>query len=154
MGDAKHGPIDHIVETDSTGDLARILGGPRRLRTNSIHHQAVRTPGEGFRVVARVRDRETGKEIVEATEASNALTFQWHPELASDRSEADVSILKAVKRRAELCKLVREARESGKSTSSSALATRMLAADTPVFLPSDFVWSKRGLRQQLSPSAR
>ena len=52
--------------------------------TNSYHHQAVKTPGEGFTVTGVLHDSTTGKDAIEATEAPNAITVQWHPETAAD----------------------------------------------------------------------
>ena len=75
--DARH---PAAVEGDSL--LARIVG-PGALDTNSSHHQAVREPGEGLRVVARTRDG-----IIEAVEEPTPGRFflgvQWHPERIRD----------------------------------------------------------------------
>jgi putative glutamine amidotransferase len=52
--------------------------GRRRLRVNSLHHQAIRRPGQGLRVVARDRDRLC--QAVEGDAGCAILGVQWHPE--------------------------------------------------------------------------
>ncbi len=50
----------------------------RKLRVNSLHHQAIREPGNGLRVVGRDLDR-----IVQAVESDSErriIGVQWHPE--------------------------------------------------------------------------
>lgn len=50
----------------------------RRIRVNSLHHQAVDLPGEGLRAVGHDRD-----EIVQAIESESGwpiIGVQWHPE--------------------------------------------------------------------------
>ena len=81
-------PVTHVVTIEADSLLARIVGpepastvgeagGP--LETNSRHHQAVREPGRGMRVVARSEDG-----LIEATESEDrgrfVLGVQWHAE--------------------------------------------------------------------------
>ena len=81
-------PITHVVTIEADSLLAEIVGpepastageagGP--LRTNSRHHQAVREPGRGMRVVARSADG-----LIEAIESEDRRRFvlgvQWHAE--------------------------------------------------------------------------
>jgi putative glutamine amidotransferase len=78
-GRARH-PV--TVEPDSL--LSRIVGaGP--LEVNSTHHQAVREPGRGMRVVARSPDG-----IIEGIEDPAPgrffLAVQWHPEDLTDEA--------------------------------------------------------------------
>jgi putative glutamine amidotransferase len=49
----------------------------KQLRVNSLHKQAIATPGEGLNIVARDQD-----DLVQAVEASQGFTLgvQWHPE--------------------------------------------------------------------------
>jgi putative glutamine amidotransferase len=57
--------------------VARVCG-KTRLRVNSLHHQAVKDPGEDLVVVGRDLD-----EIVQAVESSSQrriIGVQWHPE--------------------------------------------------------------------------
>lgn len=56
--------------------LAGILGTDS-VQVNSLHHQAVKEPGEGLRVCARAKDG-----VVEAVESTDGLWLgvQWHPE--------------------------------------------------------------------------
>ena len=51
---------------------------PRPLRVNSFHHQAVKAPGDKFRVVAKATDGII--EAIESTEFKSILGVQWHPE--------------------------------------------------------------------------
>jgi putative glutamine amidotransferase len=81
-------PVTHVVTIEADSLLARIVGpepastageagGP--LETNSRHHQAVREPGRGMRVVARSADG-----LIEAVESEDrgrfVLGVQWHAE--------------------------------------------------------------------------
>jgi len=81
-------PATHVVTIEADSLLARIVGlepastageagGP--LDANSRHHQAVRKPGRGMRVVARSTDG-----LIEAVESEDrgrfVLGVQWHAE--------------------------------------------------------------------------
>ena len=69
--------IVHPVAVEPGSQLARILG-ERDFGVNSAHHQAVRIPGEGLRVVATAPDG-----VIEALELEDypfCLSVQWHPE--------------------------------------------------------------------------
>jgi len=74
----KQRPITHVVTMEADSLLARIVG-PSPLETNSRHHQAVREPGRGMRVVARSADG-----LIEAIESEDrgrfVLGVQWHAE--------------------------------------------------------------------------
>ncbi len=64
-----------LLQADST--LARVCAR-QRLRVNSLHHQAIKQPGDGLRITGLDRD-----EIVQAVESSAGrpiLGVQWHPE--------------------------------------------------------------------------
>jgi putative glutamine amidotransferase len=66
------------VHLDQGSRIAEIVG-TTTLAVNSIHHQAVDTPGAGFRIVGRAEDG-----VVEAIEYEDEswqlLAVQWHPE--------------------------------------------------------------------------
>jgi putative glutamine amidotransferase len=70
--------IDHDVHIEPSSALARLLG-VTHLPTNSLHHQAVRTPAPDLRAVAWTDDG-----VVEALDAGFEHPFfycvQWHPE--------------------------------------------------------------------------
>ena len=68
----------HYVDVLPDSRLAAITG-KTRLLTNSHHHEAVRTPGNGLRVAASTADGVT--EAVEGTGENWILGVQWHPEL-------------------------------------------------------------------------
>ena len=67
----------HKVEIEPGSRLAGILG-THTLRTNSLHHQAIRQPAPGLKVVGRAEDG-----VIEAVELPGkriAIGVQWHPE--------------------------------------------------------------------------
>ena len=69
--------LAHTVEIEQGSRLAEILG-TRKLRTNSLHHQAIRQPAPALEVVARAED-----DVIEAVELPGkrfAIGVQWHPE--------------------------------------------------------------------------
>jgi len=77
-GGKERPPARHAVAIEPGSLLARIVG-PEPLQTNSTHHQAIREPGQGMRIVARCGDG-----ILEAIEDAAGGKFflgvQWHPE--------------------------------------------------------------------------
>ncbi|MCP8970701.1 gamma-glutamyl-gamma-aminobutyrate hydrolase family protein [Ectobacillus ponti] len=68
----------HWVTVDPASRLYEIVG-EKRIRVNSLHHQAIDSLGQGLRVVAAASDG-----IIEAVEHTDASAFllglQWHPE--------------------------------------------------------------------------
>ncbi len=93
----------HDVGIEAGTRLAGIAGVDR-LPVNSLHHQAVDTPGAGLRAVAWAEDG-----VVEAIESiwPRMIGVQWHPELLPGRqghddlfrwlvAEADVPVVTAV----------------------------------------------------------
>ena len=64
------------VRLEPGSRVARICGR-EQLRVNSLHHQAIKNPGEGLRVVGRDLD-----EITQAVESDDRpiIGVQWHPE--------------------------------------------------------------------------
>ncbi len=69
--------LAHTVEIEPGSRLARILG-THKLRTNSLHHQAIRQPAPALDVVAYAEDGVI--EAVEQPEKRFAIGVQWHPE--------------------------------------------------------------------------
>lgn len=72
------------VKIEHGSRLARMLGAETS-RVNSLHHQAVKTLGDGFVVSARDRD-----EIVQGIESIDEplrLGVQWHPEYMPQRQD-------------------------------------------------------------------
>ncbi len=70
----------HPVQLDPDSKIARELGAI--LWVNSLHHQAVATPGQGLRVIG-----VSPQGVIEATELEGhpfAVTVQWHPEMLRD----------------------------------------------------------------------
>jgi putative glutamine amidotransferase len=63
------------LEPDSV--IATVCGRSH-LRVNSLHHQAIRDPGQGLHVVGRDLDRIT--QAVECVTGRQIIGVQWHPE--------------------------------------------------------------------------
>ena len=68
----QHSPV-HAVDAVTGSAAAAALGGATEV--NSIHHQAVATPGPLLSVTATAPDG-----VIEAVEAPGVLGIQWHPE--------------------------------------------------------------------------
>ncbi|MGA7911305.1 MAG: gamma-glutamyl-gamma-aminobutyrate hydrolase family protein [Candidatus Dormiibacterota bacterium] len=69
--------LAHSLEIEPGTILTRVAGATR-IQVNSLHHQAIREPGTGLRVVARSSDG-----LIEGVEASGhrfAIGIQCHPE--------------------------------------------------------------------------
>lgn len=66
----------HEVSIEEGSRLAGLLG-TTSVRTNTMHHQAIKDAGKGFTVVGRAKDG-----VVEAIEHENGcwIAVQWHPE--------------------------------------------------------------------------
>jgi putative glutamine amidotransferase len=67
----------HTVDIIPNTRLAAVLG-VQELRVNSMHHQAVKVPGQELVVSASARDGVI--EAVEITSAPFVIGVQWHPE--------------------------------------------------------------------------
>jgi putative glutamine amidotransferase len=74
----------HDVDIEPGSRCAEILG-VTRLKTNSLHHQAIDRLGDGVRVVARADDGTV--EAIEVDGAPAVMGVQWHPELLRHRDE-------------------------------------------------------------------
>jgi putative glutamine amidotransferase len=75
----------HTIDIVPDTRLAAILG-MLEMRVNSLHHQAVKVPGQGMVVSASARDG-----VIEAVELSGrpfVLGVQWHPEQLFSEDEA------------------------------------------------------------------
>ena len=71
----------HAISLEAGTRTAAAVGDPPS-PVNSLHHQAVATPGGGLRVSGRASDG-----VIEAIESSGsgfAIGVQWHPEKLSD----------------------------------------------------------------------
>jgi len=75
--DADRSEQTHSVEVEEDSLLYQIYG-QKKLFVNSFHHQAVREPGEKFRVVAKSSDHLI--EAMESSEYKPIIGVQWHPE--------------------------------------------------------------------------
>ena len=68
--------LAHTVEIEPGSRLAEILG-THKLRTNSLHHQAIRQPAPALEVVAHAEGGVIG--AVELPGKRFAIGVQWHP---------------------------------------------------------------------------
>lgn len=75
--DADRSEPTHSVDVVEDSTLYNIYG-ETLLHVNSFHHQAVREPGDKFRVVARSKDGIV--EAMESAEYKSIVGVQWHPE--------------------------------------------------------------------------
>ena len=77
-------PRDKVHEmTVEEGSLLHRITGLTRFGVNSRHHQAIKVPGAGLKVIAHAPDG-----LIEAVELPGkrfVLGVQWHPEALSDR---------------------------------------------------------------------
>ncbi len=89
-GDGRLAPCGHEVAVEGGSVLAATLGR-RRLSVNSYHHQAVREPGAGVRIVARAPDGVV--EAIELPARRFVLGLQWHLELMLGQDAGAEAIL-------------------------------------------------------------
>jgi putative glutamine amidotransferase len=73
-------PVDHMVRIQDDSRLAALVG-QNTIRVASWHHQAIRAPGRGLRVVAQAPDDTI--EAVEMPGNPGLMAVQWHPELTA-----------------------------------------------------------------------
>lgn len=83
--DAGRGEPTHTVEIDPQSVLYTLYN-TERLAVNSLHHQAVRTPGSRFKVCATAPDGVI--EAIESSEHKAVIGVQWHPEWLEDSGPA------------------------------------------------------------------
>ncbi len=62
----------------SEGSRLAALCKRRKIRVNSLHHQAIREPGQGLAIVGR--DLDDLCQAIECTEGRAIIGVQWHPE--------------------------------------------------------------------------
>jgi putative glutamine amidotransferase len=83
--------IQHTVEVEPGSGLAQLskvaLSDENIITVNSSHHQAIATPGDALRVVAR-SPQDSIIEAVEGTADGHwVLGVQWHPERTFEKNE-------------------------------------------------------------------
>ena len=82
----------HAIRIDSGSRVAQ-MAQALEAQVNSSHHQAIREPGRGLRVVARAPDGVI--EAVEWTGDTNWVTgVQWHPERMADAESLAGSVFR------------------------------------------------------------
>ncbi len=82
----------HTVDIDVNSRLGEILGTPQ-VRTNSFHHQTVKSVGEGLVVTGRTKDGTI--EAMEHILYPWLISVQFHPELMTKEHEGSQKIFKA-----------------------------------------------------------
>jgi putative glutamine amidotransferase len=130
------------VELVSRTQFRRIVG-KRSVLTNSSHHQAVKAPGIGFKIAGTVRDPESRVRTIEATEAKNALTVQWHPEALKQRAAGD-RLFDTLIHRAEIYRMTKAARSAGRFD-VERIVDQMKAHPRYRFMSEDYSWARRTL---------
>ncbi|HLO01721.1 MAG TPA: gamma-glutamyl-gamma-aminobutyrate hydrolase family protein [Symbiobacteriaceae bacterium] len=80
--------------TVEPGSLLGRLTGVQEIGVNSIHHQAVRSLSERFRVVARAADGTV--EAYEAPGLPFCLAVQWHPEALAPQLAEHAALFRAL----------------------------------------------------------
>ncbi|AZZ92172.1 gamma-glutamyl-gamma-aminobutyrate hydrolase family protein [Hahella sp. KA22] len=65
------------VQLEKDSRMSAICGS-RKLRVNSLHHQAIKVPGAGLKVVGR--DLDFIVQAVECVSGRKIIGVQWHPE--------------------------------------------------------------------------
>jgi putative glutamine amidotransferase len=88
--DGRLAACGHEVTVEDGSVLAAMLGR-RRVSVNSYHHQAVREPGAGVRIVARAPDGVV--EAIEMPARRFVLGLQWHLELMLGQGAGAEAIL-------------------------------------------------------------
>jgi putative glutamine amidotransferase len=93
-GEGKDQNVQHEVSVEPGSATAKALGADHLL-VNSIHHQAVRTPGTGLVVTGTSHDG-----VIESLEPEDAgwpmWAVQWHPELLGTGDEPSLRLFKAL----------------------------------------------------------
>lgn len=88
-----HRDRDHKVLLEPDSRLSRIFE-TTEMEVNSLHHQAVKKPGNNLRIVARCPDG-----VVEAVESTDPNRFligvQWHPEKLMPENQQQAKLLQA-----------------------------------------------------------
>lgn len=87
-----HAVATHTVEIGYGTKLHRIMQR-EQIRTNSLHHQAVKQIASGFSVCARAKDG-----VVEAIESPShrfVLGVQWHPEAMAPSDEHAAALFRS-----------------------------------------------------------
>jgi len=91
------GGAPHAVSVEPGSRLRAILGVDS-LDVNSFHHQSVKRPGRGLRVVARTADGVA--EAVERPGDAFVLGVQWHPERPGPDARGGLPLVEALVRAA------------------------------------------------------
>lgn len=94
--------ISHAAVIEAGSKLGAIVAqglalrdGPLAIDVNSSHHQAIDTPGDGLKVVARSPEDQV-IEAVEGTDPNHwVIAVQWHPERGFDEDEPSQAIFRA-----------------------------------------------------------
>jgi putative glutamine amidotransferase len=91
--EVQYGPV-HDVTLEPGGVLAGIAGKQTRIRVNSLHHQGLRTLGDGLVAEAHADDG-----LIEAFRVADARRFalavQWHPEWKTDQDAFSTALFQA-----------------------------------------------------------
>ena len=80
----------HQIRFEKGSELARLYGGEKSVKVNTVHHQALKDVGKGLVVEARA-EKDGVIEAVRGTEGAFVYAVQWHPEFQNpmDKSLLD-----------------------------------------------------------------
>jgi putative glutamine amidotransferase len=84
--------VIHNIEVLENTKLSDIIGAGTH-GVNSYHHQAIKTPADGLKIMAVSEDG-----IIEAVEVSDqrfAIAIQWHPEFSYENNKESIKIMQA-----------------------------------------------------------
>jgi len=73
--------LSHAIVIEPGGSLEKLYPGVTRATVNSVHHQAIKTPGQGVRVDARCEE-DGVIEAITVQGPSFVRGVQWHPEFS------------------------------------------------------------------------
>lgn len=100
--DADRSVPTHSVTLSEDSILHKIYGEDK-IFVNSFHHQAVKDPGDKFRVTARSADGII--EAIESTEMKSIVGVQWHPECLEEGQKLFEWIVDEASEYHEACQL-------------------------------------------------
>ena len=76
--------IDHSIKLQTDSNLARMMGKTEFVCA-SFHHQSIRQPAPGFRVVGEAEDGVI--EAIESEQHPEIIAIQWHPEYTAHEDD-------------------------------------------------------------------
>jgi|TARA_B110000305_G_scaffold34507_1_gene34115 putative glutamine amidotransferase len=86
--------VYHQIELDQDSDLLKLYG-KTIFEVNSFHHQAVKVPGDGMKIVAQAEDGlNEASEWAKGLEDRWIIGVQWHPERLYKKEPYHLNIMR------------------------------------------------------------